>query len=360
VSVVGAVFPERLGHRFRWLLASSWTSNAAEGVAFAAGPLLVASQTDRPFLVALSSILQQLPWMLFGLHAGVVADRFDRRRLVIVADAARVAVLAVLVGFIVFDSIDITIVLIVMFLLGTAETLSDTTASTLLPMLVAPADLGVANARLRFGQITLNRLVIPPVGAVMFAAGIAVPFIAQAVLLALASILVVRIGATPPVVRAVSSTARRDIAEGLRWVWHHHALRTLVVTILAFNITFGATYAIMVLYAQERLGLGPLGYGLFATFGAAGGIVGTFAYGELERRLGASGIMRAGLVIETVTHLVLALTTVPAVAFTTLFVFGVHESLWGTTASTVRQKAVPNELQGRVAAVYTSPCSAAS
>jgi MFS family permease len=352
VSVVGAIFPERLGHRFRWLLASSWTSNAAEGVAFAAGPLLVASQTDRPFLVALSSILQQLPWMLFGLHAGVVADRFDRRRLVIIADLVRVAVLAVLVGFIAFDSIDITVVLLVMFLLGTAETLSDTTASTLLPMLVAPADLGVANARLRFGQITLNRLVIPPIGAVMFAAGIAVPFVAQAVLLALASILVVRIGATPPVVRSAPSTARRDIMEGLRCVWHHHALRTLVVTILAFNITFGATYAIMVLYARERLGLGPLGYGLFATFGAAGGIIGTFAYGTLERRLGASGIMRAGLVVETATHLVLALTTVPAVAFTTLFVFGIHESLWGTTASTVRQKAVPNELQGRVAAVY--------
>jgi MFS family permease len=351
-GAVEAIVPARLGSRFRWLLASSWVSNAAEGVAFAAGPLLVASQTNRPFLVALASVVQQLPWMLFGLHAGVVADRFDRRRLVIFANLVRVAVLGVLVAFIAFDAIDITVVLVVLFLMGTAETLSDTTASTLLPMLVEHDDLGVANARLRFGQITLNRLVVPPLGAVMFAAGMAIPFAAQALLLALAAILVVRIGVTPPVERPEPTTAGRDIVEGLQWVWRHHALRTLVVTILAFNITFGATFAILVLYARDRLGLGALGFGLFETFAAAGGIIGAFAYGTLERRLGASGIMRIGLIIETLTHLVLAITTVPAVAFATLFVFGIHESLWGTTASTVRQKAVPNELQGRVAAVY--------
>jgi MFS family permease len=137
--------------------------------------------------------------MLFGLHAGVVADRFDRRRLGILANLVRVAVLAVLVAFIAFDAVDITVVLVVLFLMGTAETLSDTTASTLLPMLVDHDDLGVANARLRFGQITLNRLVVPPLGALMFAAGMAIPFVAQGLLLALAAILVVRIGATPPV-----------------------------------------------------------------------------------------------------------------------------------------------------------------
>src|SRR4029079_336341 len=88
--------PPRLGSSFRWLLASSWTSQLGDGLALAAGPLLVASQTHRPFLVALAAVLQRLPWLVFGLHAGAFADRLDRRRMVVVSDALRVVVLVVL------------------------------------------------------------------------------------------------------------------------------------------------------------------------------------------------------------------------------------------------------------------------
>jgi len=73
--VVESIAPARLGRSFRWLLASSWVSNIGDGIGLAAGPLLVASQTHDPLLVALATLLQRLPWLLFGLHAGVVADR---------------------------------------------------------------------------------------------------------------------------------------------------------------------------------------------------------------------------------------------------------------------------------------------
>ena len=68
--------------------------NLGDGLALAAGPLLVASQTHEPFLVALAALLQRLPWLLFGLYAGALADRVDRRRMVMVCDALRVVVLA--------------------------------------------------------------------------------------------------------------------------------------------------------------------------------------------------------------------------------------------------------------------------
>ena len=67
--------PERLGRSFRWLLASTWVTNLADGITLAAGPLLVASQTRNPLAVAMAAFLQRLPWLLFGLYAGVVADR---------------------------------------------------------------------------------------------------------------------------------------------------------------------------------------------------------------------------------------------------------------------------------------------
>ncbi len=80
-GLVEAVLPARMGTPFRWLVGSSWVGNLGDGLALAAGPLLVASQTQDPLLVALSALLQRLPWLLFGLHVGVLADRVDRRRL---------------------------------------------------------------------------------------------------------------------------------------------------------------------------------------------------------------------------------------------------------------------------------------
>ena len=90
--VAELVAPARMGRSFRWLLGSSWVSNLGDGIALAAGPLLVASLTSSAFLVAMAAMLQRLPWLIFGLYAGAVADRVDRRRLVIAADGARVVV----------------------------------------------------------------------------------------------------------------------------------------------------------------------------------------------------------------------------------------------------------------------------
>src|SRR5918994_3707426 len=97
-SPVEVVAPARLGTPFRWLLGSAWASNLGDGLAVAAGPLLVASQTPDPFLVALAGLLQRLPWLLFGLHAGVLADRVDRRLVVVTVDLVRAFVLIVLVA----------------------------------------------------------------------------------------------------------------------------------------------------------------------------------------------------------------------------------------------------------------------
>ena len=113
------------------------------------------------------------------------------------------------------------------------------------------------------------------------------------------------------------------------------------------------------LYANERLGMNALGFGLLTTAIAIGGILGTVSYGALERRFSLADIMRVGLLIETFTHLVLALTTSPVVALATMVVFGAHAFVWGTTSTVVRQRAVPDELLGRVTGVYTVAISVA-
>jgi predicted MFS family arabinose efflux permease len=351
-SPVEVVAPARLGSPFRWLLGSSWTSNLSDGLAIAAGPLLVASQTHDPFLISLAALSQWLPPFVFGLWAGVLSDRLDRRALMITVNLARIGVIGVITATIVTDTVSIAVVLGSLFLLGTAEVFADNTAGTLLPMIVRRDDLAIANARLIFGFITVNQLVGPPIGATLFAVGMAWPFAAQAVVMGLSVALVSHV-VLPPL--GSDANERRpvwhDLLEGIRWVAHHAAVRTLVLTIFTFNITFGAAWSVLVLYAIQRLGLGPVGFGLLPTVGALGGLCGTLAYGWITARVSLGNLMRIGLVIETFTHLALALTTTAWVAMAIFFVFGAHAFVWGTTSVTVRQRAVPLRLQGRVGSV---------
>ncbi|MFM2069840.1 MAG: hypothetical protein RLZZ623_103, partial [Actinomycetota bacterium] len=187
---------------------------------------------------------------------------------------------------------------------------------------------------------------------VLFAAGSAVPFVTQATFVALGAILVSRIVAPRVPQLEAKGRVRDQIADGVRWLWGHPPIRTLAVTIVAFNVTFGAAWSVLVLYASERLGLGGVGFALLTTVSAVGGVIGAWSYGWIEQRVSLADIMRVGLIIETLTHLILALTRSPAVAMVVFFVFGIHAAVWGTTSTSIRQRAVPADFQGRVGSVY--------
>lgn len=341
-----------MGRSFRWLVTSSWTSNLGDGIGLAAGPLLIASQTRDPLLVALAALLQRLPWLLFGLWAGVLADRLERRRLVMGVDLGRAGVLALLSATILTGAVGVVVVLVAMLLIGTAEVFADTASQTLLPMVVDREDLAVGNARLMAGLLTTNQLVGPALGAALFTAGMATPFVTWALLVAIGALLVTRVRA-PAIERPGSrSHVRRDIHEGLAWAWRHSAVRTLTLTIVTFNVTWGAAWSVLVLYAKQRLGLGAVGFGLLNTILAVGGLAGIASHGWLTRHVSLANVMRGVLLVETLTHLGLALTTTAWVAGAIMFVFGAEAFIWGTTSQTVRMRAVPAPLQGRVGSLY--------
>ena len=347
-----AIAPTRLGRSFRWLLASTTVNNIGDGVVLSAGPLLVLSMTRDPFIISLAYLSELLPVLLFGLFGGVAADRFDRKRMIIVVNVGRAFVLAILVATIASGVATIPLVLLALFALGTAETFADSASSTLLPGMVDRDDLGIGNARLQGAFLLTNQLLFPPVGAFLFVLGPAIPFATNAICFVLGAVLISRIAADVRPPRISGSTIRAELAEGFRWLLAHPPMRTLSLTILAFNITFGAAWGVLVLYADERLGMSEVGYGLLTTAVAIGGVIGTVSYGWLERRFSLADIMRVGLLIETLWHLVFALTTSPAVALAAMLVFGIHGFVWGTTSTVVRQRAVPDAVLGRVSAVY--------
>jgi MFS family permease len=351
--VIESIAPARLGAGFRWLLSSSWVAHIGDGMSLAAGPLLVASQTSNAVLVAMAALLQRLPWLLLGLYAGAIADRVDRKRAVVIADTCRALVVGVLAISIVTGHASIAVVLAAMLLLGVAEVFADTSGQTLLPMLVRHDDLGIGNARLQTSYLLGGQVLGPPIGAFLFAAGMALPFVTQSVLVLVSVLLLVKIAVPTTAGRDIEGThVLRDISEGVRWLWHNDAVRTLALVIVAFNVTWAAAWAVLVLYALNHLHMSSLGYGLLTTSAAIGGLLSTTSYGWIEKRFDLATVMRVCLSLEVAVHLAFALTTNGYVALVLMFVFGAYAFVWGAVSITVRQRATPRALQGRVGSVY--------
>jgi len=338
---------------FAKLWTASAISNIGDGVTMVAGPLLVTSLTTDPAAVALAVFAQQLPWLLFALISGAWADRLDRRRLVVVVDLLRAAALGVLVAAVASGTVTVWLIYAIFFLLGTGETLADTASAAFVPALVPAASLPAANAWLGGTFTVANQFAAKPLGAWLFVVAAALPFGVNALSFAASALVVALIRAIPPPVPRSRTRLRTDIAEGVRWLGDHRLLRTLAVTMAFGNLVFCAAFAIFVLYAKERLGLADVGYGVLLTAFAVGGLLGTVLAPRLLARISATVLLRAGLLVEVALHATLAATTVPLVAGAIIVVFGVHTVVWGVVVTTIRQRAVPQTMFGRVTSVYS-------
>ncbi|RSM85037.1 MFS transporter [Kibdelosporangium aridum] len=333
---------------FHKLWTASAVSNLGDGVTIAAGPLLVAQLTQNPALVAGAPFMQQLPWLLFALLSGAYVDRVDRRKLVVLVNVLRGLVLAILAVTIAADVVSIPIVYATYFLLGLGETFADTASAALLPAIVPKEKLASANAKLMATFTISNQFAAKPLGAWLFAAAAALPFAVDAVSFLIAAALVAAVRKAP----APEKPRKTNIKEGVRWLMNHRVLRTLATTMGVANVVFCAAFAIFVLYVQQRLGLDEIGYGVLLTTFAVGGLIGTAIAARLQTRFPARVLLRAGLIVETLTHLILAVTDNWLVAGTILVVFGVHTMVWGVIVVTMRQRVVPDSLLGRVTSVY--------
>ncbi|WP_097871641.1 MFS transporter [Streptomyces sp. rh34] len=342
-----------------WL--ASGLSSLADGITLAAGPLLMAQISTDPAVVGGAVFAQQLPWLLFSLFSGAFVDRVDRWLTVGVVGIGRAVVMGTLAYLVWQGWATIPIVYAAVFLLGVGATLSDNAGQALLPSVVAADDLAKANAWLSGARMVGNQFGGPPLGGWLFVVAAAVPFGLDAACFALSALLMLSIrhsmGDAPTSAETAAPTkprrsVRQEIGEGMRWLWHHRPLRILAITIGLMNITYGGAFAAYVLYARERLGLSEVGYGFLLAATAVGGVMGTLSVARLGKRFGTGPLLRVGLVVETLTYLVLAVTRLPWVAAATLVVFGAHAAIWGVVSVTLRQRITPSELFGRVNSVY--------
>jgi MFS family permease len=344
-----------LGPDFAKLWTANAVSNLGDGVTLVAGPLLAATMTRDPRLVAGLAVAQRLPWLLFALVSGALVDRLDRRLLMVRVDAARAVAVGLLGVAVLADAATLPLLYAVFFALGTAETLFDNAAISILPAVVPKEQLARANGRLLGAHMVANELVAPPLGGLLFATAAAVPFLLDAGTFAAAAALVAAMGGRFRVegsTGAAPTTLRSEIAEGVRWLLRHRLLRILAVAIALMNLTLSATLSISVLYAQERRGHGSVGYGLLISSMAVGGVAASLVAERLIGWLGPATTMRLGLIIETSTHLTLALARSPLLVGAVFALFGFHAMTWSVISVSLRQELIPARLLGRVNSAY--------
>ncbi|MFF3760830.1 MFS transporter [Streptomyces sp. NPDC002185] len=335
-----------------------WTaavvSRFGDSLRTAALPLLAASLTDDPFLIASVTACGFLPWLLFGLLGGAVADRVDQRRAMWAVDLVRGALVAAFAAAVALGHATIALLLVLAFALTTLQTLFDNAATALLPALVPAGTLAGANARLMTGQQLAGGLLAGPAVPVLLLAGPAVPYAADAVTYALAALLVasLRTGAPERPPRPAGSTLRREMAEGLAVLRGDRHLGRLCTATTLCNVGMGALIATLVVHVTEGLRAGNAGYAATITGYALGAVAG----GLLARRIAErTGRIRAVLLAGTVqTGCLVLMGAVPvlAVSIGAMTVFGFMGAVWNVQQTTLMQERAPEGTLGRVAAAF--------
>ena len=345
-----------LGRPFWTVLSASALANLADGVFWVALPLLAVGLTDSPALVAGVTVASRLPWLVFALIAGALADRLDRRRTMVLVDVGRVVLLGGLAAAVFTGVATIWFLYVVAFLLGVLETLFDTAAQSMLPNVVSDNErLTAANSRLWGVELTMNQFVGPPIGGLLAVAGLAMAFGASAAAYLGAALLLVTLTGTFRAERTGPPTRMlADIGEGMRYQFGHPLLRTMALVVGLLNLAGGAVWAVLVLYAVAPgpMGLDAVGFGLLLTTMAVGTVAGTFLAGFFEARLGKPNLLVVCIVVLALEHLVLALTANPFVVGGLLAIGGLFLGAFNPVFVSLRMRIVPGHLLGRVVASF--------
>ncbi|WP_217207612.1 MFS transporter [Streptomyces sp. AC550_RSS872] len=339
---------------FGRLWSAAVLSSFGDSLRTAALPLLAVTLTDRPLLIAAVTACGYLPWILFGLLGGAVADRVDQRRAMWTVDALRALLVGAFAVAVALGHASISLLIALAFTLTALQTVFDNAATSLLPVLVDRDALGSANARLMTGQRIAGGLVGGPVVPVLLTAGAAVPFAADAGTYVVAAVLVasLRIEAPERKPAPAGSTLRREIAEGLRTLWRDRALRGLCAATALCNIGMGAQIATLVVLVTGWLDAGPVG---FAAAGAAftvGGLAGGVVNGRIVKRLGAVRAVLLAGAVQIAALVVMGTVRSLAVLVAALVVFGLMGMVWNVTTTTLLQQRSPAELLGRIASAF--------
>lgn len=344
-----------MGSGFWRLLGASASSNVADGTGRVALPLLAATLTRDPVAIAALTSLAFLPWLLFAVPAGALVDRVDRRRAMAAAGSVRAAALVLLAATVLAGAASLPVLYAVAFAAGLAETVYDSAARALLPQVVGRDQLDRGNGLLTIGEEGGQAFVGAPVGAALFAVAAAAPLLTTAAGYAVSAAVVLTVAgsyrpaSTPGAPR---SSLRREIAEGVAWLWRHRFLRGLTAVSTATALLQSMSTGLYVLWALDVLRIGQVGYGLLLTASGVGAVLGGLVAAPLSARIGRSPTLVLGAVVTSVAVVAAGLTRNGLVAGALLALLAAGVMFWNVLSMSLRQALIPGHLFGRVQGAY--------
>ncbi len=364
----------KLGRAYWKLWSATAVSNLGDGVSGIAYPWLASAVTRSPILIAVAGFASRLPWLVFTLHAGVITDRFDRKKLILAMDFLRGLLTVVVGGFVLLNTeslpslnelnslIDMEtnwalylVLLIASFLFGLAEVLRDNSAQTLMPSVVAQENLEKANGRMWSAESLTNSFIGPPLGSFLIGISIFIPFFFDAVSFFVAVALISAIsGNFKPIHEQPREKInfKNEIKEGFGWLWGHPLLRPMAIILGFMNgvgSMIGATY---ILFAQEILETSVFEFAILGMAGAFGGIIGGLLAPKISEKLGSGPSLGLTLIFGPISALIIGLSSTWQVVWVVTVFQTIFAILWNTITVSLRQSIIPQELLGRVNSVY--------
>ncbi len=338
-------------NRLAW---SNLAAQSAEQVALAAAPivavlLLGAAEGETGLLQTALT----LPFVLFAIPAGLLADRLSRRWLMAGAEALRALALLAILAALLGGVLSLVLLGTLGFIAVCGTVMYSVATPSLVPSLVSPSSLPAANARIELAR-TVAFASGPALGGLLVGwIGAGPAFGCAAALSIIAAILLANI--IEPARRAI---ARRhpwqEIKEGAAFVFRHDLLRPVFVTQFIFNTAWFVILAIFVPYAVRHLGLSAAGVGTTLSMYGVGMVMGALLATRVMRRLPFGTVIGLGPVTGFVASAIIALTTVfptPILAGLGFFLLGAGPILWVISTTTLRQSVTPPRLLGRVSAI---------
>lgn len=365
----------KLGKNYWRLWTAHATSNLGDGLATVAFPWLASAVTRDPFLIALITVMSRLPWLIFTLPAGVITDRFDRKKIIVAMDIAQGALALVLAGAIYLErnslpalnSLTASTAVETNFLLywslvgislffGFAEVLRDNAGQTFLPSVVAKENLESANGKLWSAEYVMNSFVGPPLASFLLGVAVYLPFFIHSSTFFIAAGLIALIVTIPKPASEVEVKTkvnfRAEIKEGFSWLWSHSLLRPMAIILGTLNLVGSITAATFILFAQEILETSVFEFAILGTSGAIGGALGGILGPKISKKLGSGPSLYLTLISMPIMSLIIGVTSNWYIAWVMIAGTTIFAVLWNVITVSLRQSIIPTHLLGRVNSVY--------
>jgi len=270
-------------------------------------------------------------------------------------DLFRTVVVGVLGVAVMLGWASLPLMYVAFFLLGTAVTLFANASIAIMPAVVPKGRLERANGRLFAAELSANEFAGPPLGGALFAVAAALPFLVDAGTFAASAALLQALRGrfrVAPAEGPAGTTIAAEIAEGLAWLLRRRLFLVLAIMLGAGNLTFSAMFSVLVLFAQDVLGLGSVGYGVLLTAGGVGGVLGSLLAERVGARFGTGRALFLVLLAQGPAFAVIALSGNPFVVGAMIAVEALGAFVWNVLTFALRQTLIPEGLLGRVSSAY--------